>query len=162
LAREPREPREAREAAREELARLLADVRVLEGMADAFREMIARAQAYRAELTAAGTVLENLAGQEGAEILVPIGAGSFIWARLSRADRVLVSIGADISIEVDVEKAKEIIGERLGETEKAIQDYTSRLAEVERALRAYRERMKTLSEAAGLAGGAEEGAEKGP
>ena len=152
--------KEARAGAREELARLLADARTLESMAEALRDMVTRTQAYLAELRAAGSVLDNLAGREGAEILVPIGAGSFIWARLSRADKVLVSVGADISMEVSAEKAKEIIGERLGEAERALQDYMARLAEVERALRACRERIRALSEAAGLVGGPEEGAKE--
>ena len=147
---------------REELARLLADARALESMAEVLRDMVARTQAYLAELRAAGSVLENLAGREGAEILVPIGAGSFIWAKVARADRAIVSLGANVSIEVDVERAKEIIGERSAEAEKALRDYMARLADIERALQACRERIRALAEAASLVGGAEEGTKEGP
>jgi len=87
---------------------------------------------------------------------VPIGAGSLVKASIREADKVIVSLGADVAVEVDVEKAKEIIGNRLAEAQKALQDYVARLREVERALSAYRERIRSLLEERGLAGGPEE------
>jgi len=148
--------------AEEELARLLAEVRTLEGVADALRDMVVRTQAYLAELRAAGTTLEAIAGQESAEVLVPVGAGSFVWARVAKPDRAVITLGADVAVEVDVERAKEILGDRAAEAQKALQEHLSRLAEVERALEARRQRIRALAGAAELARGAEERAEKGP
>ena len=152
----PAQRRAGRGRAEEELTRLVSEARLLEGLSDSLRDMIARVQAYLAELRTAGSTLENLAGQEGVEVLVPIGAGSLVKASIREADKVIVSLGADVAVEVDVEKAKEIIGSRLAEAQRALQDYVARLREVERALSAYRERIRSLLEERGLAGGPEE------
>ena len=144
----------------EELAALIADARRLEALSSLLRELATRAEAYLAELKLAGSTLDGLSGQEGAEVLVPIGAGSYVWARVERVDKVVVGVGADVAIEMDVEKAKEIIGERMAEAERALNDYVRRLAEVERALAAYRERMRALVEEGRVAGGAEKGPQK--
>ena len=144
----------------EELAALIADARRLEALSGLLRELAARAEAYLAELKMAGSTLEGIAGQEGAEMLVPIGAGSYVWARVERVDKVVVGVGADVAIEMDVERAKEVIGERIAEAEKALDEYVRRLAEVERALAAYRERMRALVEEGRVAGGPEEGPKK--
>jgi len=146
----------------EELARLAAEVRMLEGLSDALRDMVVRVQALITELGVAGRTLEGISGQEGAEVLIPIGAGSLLRASLKDVDKVIVSLGADVAIEVDVEKAKEIIGDRLAEAQKALRDYLTRLGEVERALEARRERIRTLLEARWRAGGAEEGVKQNP
>ena len=148
---------EKRARAEEELSRLVSEARMLEGVSDSLRDLIGRVQAYLAELRAAGLALENIAGREGLEILVPIGAGSLVKASLKEADKVIVSLGADVSVEVDVDKAKEIIENRLAEAQKALNDYLARLREVERALASYRERIRSLLEERGLAGRAEEG-----
>ena len=122
---------------RRELARLIADARRLEALSAVLRELIARTEAYLAELRLAGSTLEGLSGEEGAEMLVPIGAGSYVWARVGNVDKVVVGVGADVAIEMDIEKAKELIGERLAEAEKALNEYVRRLAEVQRTLSIY-------------------------
>jgi len=152
----------ARPKPEEELARLAAEVRTLESLSDALRDMVIRIQALITELGIAGRTLDGISGQEGAEVLIPIGAGSLLRASLKDVDKVIVSLGADVAIEVDVEKAKEIIGDRLAEAQKALKDYLARLGEVERALEARRERIRALLEARGRAGGAEEGVKQNP
>ena len=44
--------------------------------------------------------------EDGQDILVPIGAGSFIHAKLDDKDKVILGVGADVSIEKDVAFAK--------------------------------------------------------
>jgi len=149
--------RQARAGPEDELARLAAETRMLEGASEALRDMVLRTRLFISELTAAGQTLEGITGKEGAEILVPIGAGSLVRASLKGADKVIVSLGADVAVEVDVDRAKEIIGERLAEAQKALKDYVDRLEEVERALAARRERIRALLEERGRAGRAEEG-----
>ena len=99
----------ARPRPEEELARLAAEVRMLEGLSDALRDMVVRVQALITELGVAGRTLEGISGQEGAEVLIPIGAGSLLRASLKDVDKVIVSLGADVAIEVDVEKAKDCL-----------------------------------------------------
>ena len=160
MAERREEARAGPAGAREELAKLIAEARRLEVLATVLRDLATRTEAWLAELRTAGSTLEGLAGREGAEMLVPIGAGSYIWARVGRVDKVVVGVGADVAVEMDVEKAKEVIGDRIAEAEKALNDYLRRLTEVERALAAYTERIRTLMGAARVAGGPEAGPEK--
>ena len=101
-------------------------------------------------------------GEEGAEVLIPIGAGSFVWGRVEKADKAIIGIGADVAIELDIGKARELIMGRIMEAEDALRNYSTRLAEVERVLAAYSERIRALMEAGEGAGGAEEGAKEVP
>ena len=150
------------EELREEVARLLAEVRTLEQVADALKEFALRTQAYLAELNAAGSTLEGITGQEGAEVLVPIGAGSFIRVHLATAEKAIISLGADVAVEVGLDRAKEIIGERAAEAQKALNDYLTRLREVELAIEARRRRLRALMEVSELARRAEEGSKEVP
>lgn len=48
----------------------------------------------------------------GAELIVPIGSGSFIRANLADNKKVLVGVGADISIEKTTDGAKALLDNR--------------------------------------------------
>lgn len=52
------------------------------------------------------------AGDDDQEILVPIGQGSFIHARLASKEKVVVGVGAGVSIEKSTQEAKEALTQR--------------------------------------------------
>jgi prefoldin alpha subunit len=72
------------------------------------------------EMQIANETLSGLKSeQDGTQVLIPIGGGSYVKARLEDTDRVVVGIGADVSTEKDVASAQEDVGARLLELEKA-------------------------------------------
>ena len=72
--------------------------------------------------------LEN-AG-EGKELLVPIGAGSFIHGTLAKPGSVLVGLGAGVSVERSAVDARAIFQGRRTDLEKVLVETTSVLNQV--------------------------------
>lgn len=56
---------------------------------------------------------------EGQEMLVPIGSGSFVYAKLASIERVVLNVGAGVSIEKPVAEAKEALKARKAEVSEA-------------------------------------------
>ena len=84
-------------------------------------------QALINEYAKANITMENLGkGKKDADLLLPIGGGTFIFAKSADNTKVLVSIGADIVIEKTVEDATKIIDGRIQE----LQENLSKLNDV--------------------------------
>ncbi len=55
--------------------------------------------------------------EQGSQLLVPIGANSFIQSKVGDNDKVLIGLGADVSAEKEVNEAMDIVEERKKEFE---------------------------------------------
>ena len=88
--------------------------------------------------------------EEGAPILVPTGGGTFVNANLGNLSNILVNIGADVSIEMDLDQAQEDIAGRLDEIQKAGQSVQQQLEEILAQMQIRRDALNRLS--AGLGG----------
>ncbi|MEM4703953.1 MAG: prefoldin subunit alpha [Candidatus Bathyarchaeia archaeon] len=109
----------------EEFRRLSVELRLLEQTAEAVQSRINMVNAVLTDLNYASMTLEGLEKEkEDVELLVPIGGGSYIKAKLSEPDKLIVSMGAGVSVEKTRAEAKEIIKKRsdeLGKTQMALQ-----------------------------------------
>lgn len=115
---------------------------------DQIRDLVAKMQAYQARMEAlqqqanliqasvndVDAALKAIASLESAgeghEILVPIGAGSFVHATVARPDTVLVGLGADVSVERKSADARNLFQARRTELEKALAETTGVLNQV--------------------------------
>ena len=103
-----------------QLRRLVTEMRMMEGSVDALNQRLQFLTVSISELRLAQNSLRDLKGIEsGNPILVPVGGGVFMDAQLGDISKVVVGIGAGVSVERDYEKAVEEIGERLQEIEQA-------------------------------------------
>ena len=121
------------EKVEEELRRISVELRILEQTAETLNSRINMVNTMIADLTYASMTLEGLEKQkENAELLVPIGGGSYIKAKLETPDKVTVGIGAGVSVEKTLGEAKEIINKRLeelGKTRVSLQQQFSQIVE---------------------------------
>ena len=78
------------------------------------------------------TELESKAS--GHEMLVPIGAGSFVHAKASNPDRVLVNLGAGVSMERTVADSRSILQARRTDLEKVLLETTGAMEQMENEL----------------------------
>jgi len=121
------------EKVEEELRRLSVELRILEQTAETLNSRINMVNSMIADLTYASMTLEGLEKQkENAELLVPIGGGSYIKAKLETPDKVTVGIGAGVSVEKTLQEAKDIINKRLedlGKTRVSLQQQFSQIVE---------------------------------
>jgi prefoldin alpha subunit len=129
----------------EELRRLSAEVRLLEQTAEAIQSRINMINAVMADLTYANMTLEGLEKEtENTELLVPIGGNSHIKAGLVNPDKIIVGIGAGVSMEKTRQEAKEIIKNRLESTDKARMSLQQQLAQVAEKITEDREKFDAL------------------
>lgn len=69
--------------------------------------------------------------KDGNEILIPIGANSYVFANKTKTNKAIVGIGANVSVEEDLEKAIERIEKKLKILHENGEELTKELANVE-------------------------------
>ena len=129
----------------EELRRLSVELRFLEQTAEALQSRINMVNAVTTDLTYASMTLEGLEKEkENSELLVPIGASSYIKARLENPDKIIVGMGAGVSVEKTLQEAKEIIKKRLENLEKTRMSLQQQFAQVADRISEDREKFENL------------------
>jgi len=68
---------------------------------------------------------------EGSEILVPVGGGSFVYAKVSSRDRVLLGLGSGVTAEKSIDDAVETMEERIKELNETAKTVSSRKGQLE-------------------------------
>ena len=74
------------------------------------------------EATAAIDSIKSLNKKPDSDTLVPVGMGTFVKTKITSNDKIVLNIGAGISIEKDSESAINYLEARIKEIEVAIQD----------------------------------------
>jgi prefoldin alpha subunit len=129
----------------EELRKLSVEMRFLEQTAESLQQRISMVNAAMTDLTYANMALESIENEkENAELLVPIGGSSYIKVKLASPDKVIVGMGANVSIEKTLPEAKAIVKERLEELEKTMRSGQQQFEQVAERINAGRSRVESL------------------
>ncbi len=72
--------------------------------------------------------------EEGQEMLVPIGSGSFVHAKLASREKVVLNVGAGVSIEKTAPEAKEILKARKAEVSEGLKKLNEVLSKVDQEM----------------------------
>ena len=129
----------------EELRKLSVEMRFLEQTAENLQQRISMVNAAMTDLTYANMTLDSIEKEkESADLLVPIGGGSYIKVKLANAEQVIVGMGAGVSIEKTLPEAKEIVKERLDELEKTMASGQQQFAQVAQRINVGRNRLESL------------------
>lgn len=130
----------------ETIRRLVVELRILEGTANALQSRISLVRAALTELGIANKTLEGLEREkEGASLFVPIGGGSYVKTQLESADTVIVGMGAGVAIERTINEAKENLENRVAELEKTRTTLQQQLSQVVGKIQEGRTRLQELS-----------------
>lgn len=104
----------------DELRKLSVELQYYEQAAEALQQRLTMMNAAMTDLTYANMTLESIEKEkENAELLVPIGGSSYVKVKLADSNKVIVGLGAGVSVEKTLPEAKEIVKERIEELEKA-------------------------------------------
>ena len=129
----------------EELRKLSVEMRFLEQTAEALQQRMSMMNAAITDLTYANMTLEGIEQEkENAELLVPIGGNSYIKVKLANPDKVVVGMGAGVSIEKTLPEAKATVKERLEELEKTMRSAQQQFTQVAERVNAGRNRLESL------------------
>jgi prefoldin alpha subunit len=72
--------------------------------------------------------------EDGQEMLVPIGQDSFVHAKLATKDKVIVGVGAGVSIEKSVAEAEESLNKRKSQLVEASGKLNQTLSKIEQEM----------------------------
>jgi prefoldin alpha subunit len=129
----------------DELRKLSVEMRFLEQTAETLQQRMGMMNAAITDLTYANMTLEGIEQEkENAELLVPIGGNSYIKVKLANPDKVVVGMGAGVSIEKTLPEAKAIVKERLDDLEKTMRSAQQQFAQVAERVNAGRNRLESL------------------
>ncbi len=104
---------------RDPLRNLVAELQYLENTAQVLQQRINLVDAAAAEIQMASSTIEGLKDESvGADILVPIGGGSYIKAKIGDNENLIVGIGADVAVEKSLSEAMESYRTRVNELQK--------------------------------------------
>jgi prefoldin alpha subunit len=129
----------------EEFRKLTVELRYLEQTADAIQSRVNMVNAVIADLTYSTATLEGLEKEkENADLLVPIGGNSFVKAKLANPDKVIVGVGAGVSIEKTLPEAKEITKKRLDDLSKTRLSLQQQFTQVADKINKDREQLEAI------------------
>ncbi|MCW4036898.1 MAG: prefoldin subunit alpha [Candidatus Bathyarchaeota archaeon] len=102
------------------MRRLIVELQMMQGSAETLQQRLEVLQSAIADLSVAKKSLGAIKEHEtGDPILVPTGGGVYVNANLGDLRKVIVNIGAEVAIEMDLGEAEEDISGRLEDVEKA-------------------------------------------
>ncbi|RLI90093.1 MAG: prefoldin subunit alpha [Candidatus Altiarchaeales archaeon] len=118
-----------------ELQRILIEADNYRKQIDSLSAQIQIVENKRMEIDSTIETMDSLKENRiGTEILVPIGSNSFVRAELKDNKKVIVEIGAGISVEKTIDEAKEILKMRNKELENTMNKLQSAVAEIKNKL----------------------------
>lgn len=129
----------------EELRKLSVEMRYLEQTAETLQQRVGMVNAALTDLTYANMTMEGIETEkENAELLVPTGGGSYVKARLVNPDKIIISVGAGISVERPLPEARVILKERMEELQKTRNSVQQQFTQIAERIAMGRTRMDSL------------------
>jgi prefoldin alpha subunit len=131
--------------AEQEVRKLNMELRYFEQTAEALQQRLSMMNAAMTDLSYANLTLESIGQEkESAEMMVPIGGSSYINVKLANPDKVLVGMGAGVSVEKTLPEAKDILKQRLDELEKTRVQAQQQFSQLVERINQGRTRMESL------------------
>jgi len=131
----------------EEFRKVATEIRLLESTAQAIQSRINFVNAALTELNLAKMNLEGLEKEKiDTPLLVPIGGGSYIKAKIESIEKVVVGIGAGVAVEKTFNEAKEILSKRVEELEKLYGRLQQQLSQMAQKIQEDRAKLEEISQ----------------
>lgn len=109
---------------------------------DALSRQLSFLQAIHQEVAQARAALEGLRAEPSQEILVPLGANTFIHAQVSQKDLALTGIGAGLSVEKSWPEAEQRLAARSEEVQREMQRITEGIVRLQQEAAALQDEVQ--------------------
>jgi prefoldin alpha subunit len=137
----------------EELQQLLAAYQQYQAQAEVIMRQIGLTQMTMEGLDRALRAVETMQqADEGQEMLVPIGSGSFIHARLASKESVVLNVGASVNIEKSPAEALETLKSRKEEVSAGAKELNDVLAKIDHEMKTIQGVLSQYEQAMGQRG----------
>jgi len=119
-----------------ELQQLVAQHDEHQARAEMLAEQMEAIQMSLIECERAVNAIDALKDEDEVASLVPIGAGSFVHARLVKPDRTIISLGANVSAEMSSDAAKERLVDRKEKLAKILEQMNQTMGDLAKRIQA--------------------------
>lgn len=127
------------------IRKLSMELRYYEQTAEALQQRLTMMNVAMTDLTYASLTLESIEKEkENAEMMVPIGGSSYINVKLANPDKVIIGMGAGVSVEKTLPEAKDIIKQRVDELDKTKGQMQQQLSQIVERINQGRTQMESL------------------
>ncbi len=134
-----------RDKTEEELRKLSMEMRYLEQTAEALQQRISMVNAALTDISYANMTLDGIEKEkENSELLIPIGGSSYVRMKLADPNKVIIGVGAGVSVEKTLPEAKAALKERLDELEKTMHAAQQQFSQVADRINSGRNRLENL------------------
>ncbi len=115
-----------------ELRELIIKLRTYQAQAETLSQQLSLLQSTMEEYDRAIIAINHCKElSEGTDLLVPVGAGSYVRARLGKMDHIIVGIGANVSAEKTPDDAVETLTKRQNELKESAEKISQTFVEIE-------------------------------
>ena len=119
----------------DQIRELISRMQLFQQRMEALQQQASLVQMSLQDMDNALKALSALESQKaGHEMLVPIGAGSYVHATISNPDHVLVNLGSGVSMEKSVADSKSVLQSRRTDLEKVLLETTGAMEQTENEL----------------------------
>jgi len=130
----------------EGLRRSIVELRMLEGSAGELQARLNMLNAFSNELRLANATMNGLKEEKkGAAVFLPVGGGSYVEASIDNPGKVLVGVGAGVSIEKETTEAIKSLEEQQDQIESARQSLQQQLTQVIQKMSGIRAQINDLA-----------------
>jgi prefoldin alpha subunit len=130
----------------DQLRRILYELQLMENTAQVLQQRMQILTNAQTELRVSQQSLNDLKDvQPDTPMLVPVGGAAFVHAKTAPIDKVIIGVGADVSVEMEYPKAVEDINKRLEEVEKTLAAVEEQLGQVLAQMQSHQEAGNRLS-----------------
>lgn len=130
----------------DQLRRILYELQLMENTAQILQQRMQILTQAQTELRVSQQSLNDLKDvQSDTPMLVPVGGAAFVHAKTASLEKVIVGVGADVSVEMDYPKAVEDINKRLEEVDKTLAAVEEQLGQVLAQMQSHQEAGNRLS-----------------
>ncbi len=130
----------------DQFRRVVYELQLMDGSVQVLQQRMQILSAAIADLRLAQQSLNDLKNVDAkTPILIPVGGGTFVNAELGEMKKVIVGVGADVSVEMELDKAIADISSRLEEVEKAQAAVDQQLTQIVAQMQSHQEVANRLS-----------------
>lgn len=130
----------------DQFRRVVYELQLMDGSVQLLQERMQILSAALADLRLAQQSLSDLKNVSAqTPILIPVGGGTFVNAELGEMKKVIVGVGADVSVEMELDKAISDVSSRLEEVEKAQAAVEQQLTQIVAQMQSHQEVANRLS-----------------
>ncbi|WP_445476069.1 prefoldin subunit alpha [Methanococcoides methylutens] len=119
------------EVSEQDVRNLAVQHRELQNQAESLQQQMGMVQMSIEDCTRAIGTLEELEAVSGSiNTMLPLGGGAFVHANVANVEKVVVSVGAGISVEKSPAEAKELLNQRKEELSKVVERLNGSIAQI--------------------------------